>query len=122
MAKILLVDYNEDVSKPVAEYLSWFGFTVDLIHDSSGVLEMLKKTKYDLIIMDRFSVPDDGCSVCKAIRKVPALAEQKIMLVAPEEPELAEFMLLKKMGVYFMNKYGEASLWSEKIATILRKG
>ena len=121
MARIMLVDSDVNILRDMKEYLLWYGFDVDALGDSSGVMERLEKGAYDMVICDIFVQPVDGYLLAQMIRKSQNadIAALVVMLTAPEEPELDRQLFLGRLGVNFMNKYGNAGVWNEKINILL---
>lgn len=68
-ANILIVDDEPKMRDLVKLYLEREGFKVTEAGDGEVALELFKKTKYDLVILDIMMPKLDGLSVCKEIRK-----------------------------------------------------
>ena len=122
MARILLVDDDRQMLEAMGAYLGWYGFEVELLEDSSRAIGRLEAGKFDLVISGAFTSPVGGYELCENIRKSENAAVRgvKIILIAPEEPELGRFLILKKLGADFMNKYEDAGTWRGKIDAALR--
>jgi len=69
MAKILLIDDDEELAEPLRQYFLKFDLQlVNETHPNCG-LRRLEKDNYDLLILD-LMLPDlDGFELCKLIRK-----------------------------------------------------
>lgn len=81
--KVLMVDDEKRIVDLVKLYLEKEGYTVDEAYDGQTALDMIDKTKYNLIILDLMLPVVDGWTVCKEIRKkydIPV-----IMLTARDE-------------------------------------
>lgn len=73
-AKILLVednDLNQEVGKKI---LSDAGMDIDVADNGAVALEMLERSKYDLVIMDMQMPVMDGLTATRKIRQHPTLA------------------------------------------------
>lgn len=67
--KVLMVDDEKRMVDLVKLYLEKEGYTVDEAYDGQQALDMINKTKYNLIILDLMLPVVDGWTVCKEIRK-----------------------------------------------------
>lgn len=67
--KILLVDDEERMRDMIKEYTSLEGYDIDEAADGVKALDLFKKNKYSLIILDVMMPKIDGWSVCREIRK-----------------------------------------------------
>jgi DNA-binding response OmpR family regulator len=68
MAKILLIEDEEQLSQIVSEWLSDEKYLVETIADGMLALELLQKHEYDLIILDLMLPGMHGVEVCKSFR------------------------------------------------------
>ncbi|CCO09368.1 response regulator [Desulforamulus hydrothermalis] len=83
MPRVLLVDDEEKIRDLVKVYLEKDGFTV-VEHDSgSGVVDMVTKNSYDLLLLDLMLPGVDGLTLCKEVRKTSQIPI--IMLTAKGE-------------------------------------
>ncbi len=69
MAKILIVDDEENIRKGLREYAEFEGHTVTEAVDGMDAVNRCKTEDFDLIIMDVMMPRLDGFSACKEIRK-----------------------------------------------------
>ncbi len=67
--KILLVEDEEDISNLLEIYLSDQGYVVDTYNNGQDALESIKKTEYDLAILDVMVPGINGFELCKKIRE-----------------------------------------------------
>ncbi|MCR4600804.1 MAG: response regulator transcription factor [Clostridia bacterium] len=73
MAKLLVVDDEENIREVVREYAEFDGYEVDEASDGMEAISKFKENDYDLIIMDIMMPKYDGFSACKEIRKTSNL-------------------------------------------------
>lgn len=66
--KILLVEDDARIARPLAEDLRHQGHVVDLAIDGLLGLEYAHSTEYDLILLDWMLPKLDGIAVCKQLR------------------------------------------------------
>jgi DNA-binding response OmpR family regulator len=82
-AKILLVDDEERIRDMIKEYTSLEDYDIDEASNGIEALELFKKYKYSLIILDVMMPKIDGYTVCREIRKISSVPV--IMLTARGE-------------------------------------
>jgi DNA-binding response OmpR family regulator len=86
---ILVVDDEDSLRTLLSSELSSRGFNVDEADGGTIALEALRKTRYDLVILD-IRMPDiDGLEVLKEIRK-NNFAKKVIMLTGVDELKIAK--------------------------------
>ncbi|MDI3481283.1 MAG: two-component system, OmpR family, response regulator ResD [Tepidanaerobacteraceae bacterium] len=67
--RILMVDDEKRMVELVKLYLEKEGYTVEEAYDGQQALDMINKTRYNLIILDLMLPVVDGWTVCREIRK-----------------------------------------------------
>lgn len=122
MARLLLIDTDTQMFKDIGTYLSWYGFSIDVLEESAQVMSRLAGENYDLLVSSAFAEGVDGYRLCSMIRqsREDAIRRQKILLFSPEELDAEKYLFLKKNDVYVINKYANISTWCEKINSIIR--
>ena len=69
MAKMLIVDDEQNIRKIIREYAEFEGYETDETDDGMKAVRMAREENYDLIIMDVMMPKLDGYSAVKEIRK-----------------------------------------------------
>src|SRR5690625_2394392 len=69
MAKLLLIDDDQELCQLLQEYLTAEGFSVDLAHDGQQALEQVQKVPYAAIILDVMLPIRSGFEVLKEWRQ-----------------------------------------------------
>jgi DNA-binding response OmpR family regulator len=69
MAKLLLIDDDQELCQLLQEYLTAEGFSVDLAHDGQQALEQVKQAPYAVIILDVMLPIRNGFEVLKELRQ-----------------------------------------------------
>ena len=69
MAKLLIVDDEENIREVVREYAEFSGFDVEEAGEGGEAVGLCRINDYDLIIMDIMMPKLDGFSACKEIKK-----------------------------------------------------
>jgi CheY-like chemotaxis protein len=67
MKKILIIDDDEDISKILDLRLSKTGFDIEVAQNGKEGISMLKKEKFDLILLDLKMPVMDGHEFCEIV-------------------------------------------------------
>ena len=78
MKKILLVDDEQDILTSVRKFLENLDYKVKTALRGKTALNMLKKDKYDLVLLDILMPEMSGKIVLEKIRADPELKDQKV--------------------------------------------
>ena len=68
MAKILLIEDDEDLATMVVEWLSFEHYSVELIVDGREGLDRLRLCQYDAVVLDWGLPQMNGPDICKTYR------------------------------------------------------
>lgn len=82
MARILVVEDNQDILVNVLDYLTLKGFTTDCAEDGLTGLHLATSEQYDLIVLDLMLPGLDGYQLCRRLREEARLTTPIIMLTA----------------------------------------
>jgi CheY-like chemotaxis protein len=102
--RILIVDDEEDISLSVSMLLKNQGYETQTADDGKTALSLLKKEKFDLVLLDIFMPQMSGRQVAAAIRADPKLKDQKfafLTVLKPSGAGLKEIQKLKPVD-YFL--------------------
>lgn len=69
MAKILIVEDDEEIALLERDYLEANGFEVDVRADGNGITDLVLHGGYDLLILDLMLPGMSGYEICRAIRE-----------------------------------------------------
>lgn len=69
MAKILIVEDDEEIALLERDYLEINGYEVDVKADGRGITELVLNGDYDLLILDLMLPGISGYDICREIRK-----------------------------------------------------
>ncbi|HQA47114.1 MAG TPA: response regulator, partial [Bacillota bacterium] len=67
--RVLVVDDEPGIREIIKEYFEPEGFIVDQAADGVEALELFKKSRYSLVILDIMMPKADGWTVCREIRR-----------------------------------------------------
>lgn len=66
--KILIVDDDRNICRMVSMYLANDGYTSVSCHDGSEALDLIRRTHFDLVLLDLMIPSINGWEVCKLIK------------------------------------------------------
>ena len=99
--KILVIDDEEEITKLISAYLTRENFTTVVAHNGNQALDLLKKEKPDLIILDIMLPDTEGPSLSIEIRKV---SNAPIIFLSCKTKEIDKIVALSAGGDDYMTK------------------
>ncbi|MCC6220349.1 MAG: response regulator transcription factor [Deltaproteobacteria bacterium] len=93
-AKILVVEDEEAIRAGLVDVLVYHGYEVEFSADGAEALEMARKEKYDLILLDVMLPSLDGFSVCNAIRETDRVQPIVMLTARTSEEDIIEGLTL----------------------------
>ncbi len=81
MARVLVVDDEEQIRDVVKRLLTLHGHAVDIAIDGAAAVDQLQKKPYDLLIIDRAMPKMSGVEAVAMIRSSPKFKSLKILMV-----------------------------------------
>lgn len=87
MAKILIVDDDEQTAQQIASDLKQAGHSCATLDDGASVLNVARKSDLDLLILDVMLPSTSGFEVCRQIRRDDKLYMLPILLVSSMDDE-----------------------------------
>jgi len=104
--KTLIIDDDQDITGLLSRYLTAKGFENVVTNDPREGMELIKKEKYDCVLLDIAMPEFSGRDIIHALESENILKDQKIIIFSAyafSEPVINE--LLEKEGVHsFMSK------------------
>lgn len=106
LLKIVIVDDNTDYLFTMKTFLSRNGFEVEVAADGQTGIELIRKERPDLIMLDvMMESTFSGFEVCRQVRNDPELKKTPIIGITGMEEEL---------GLKF-DKYGDAEYFNPDV-------
>src|ERR1017187_2203496 len=87
MKKIVLIEYDSDLFGLLKYNLEKEGFAFAGSQTGKGALELCRREKPDLIILDIMLPDSDGLDICRGIRSDPELAHIPIIFLTARAAE-----------------------------------
>lgn len=81
MAKILIVDDDEEITTLFDKFLTEEGHNVVTVNDSSKALEVADSVNPDLFLLDLMMPQPDGFKVCRMLRSNPKFSHTPVIIV-----------------------------------------
>lgn len=119
--KVLVVDDEKDITALVAYHLEREGFRVLQAHDGLQALELIKRERPGLLILDLMLPHLSGLDVCRRLRKEPETARLPILMLTAKAEETDKVLGLELGGDDYLTKpFGPRELVARVKALIRR--
>jgi len=102
--KVLVVDDEKDITALVAYHLEREGFTVLQAHDGLQALELVKRERPSLLVLDLMLPHLSGLDVCRRLRKEPDTARLPILMLTAKAEEADKVLGLELGGDDYLTK------------------
>lgn len=116
--KILVVEDDFDIQEIISEVLKNSGYEVKIASDGLSGIEMFRKDKFDLIILDIMLPKIDGFVVCEIIRKESKVPIIMLTALGEEGDEVKGFEL---MVDDYITKPFSINLLIKRVEAVLRR-
>ncbi len=117
--RVMLVDDETDFSKPVAFWLESKGYSVTVAPEGETALELIEKSRPDIIFLDLRMPVMDGIETLRRIRKFDK--QLPVIIVTAEYANENKFAEARKLGSSgFFPKKGSFEELEKIIETTLR--
>jgi len=119
--KVLVVDDEKDITALVAYHLEREGFRVLQAYDGFQALEMVKRERPNLLVLDLMLPQMSGLDVCRRLRKEPDTARLPILMLTAKAEETDKVLGLELGGDDYLTKpFGPRELVARVKALIRR--
>ena len=119
--KVLVVDDEKDITALVAYHLEREGFRVLQAHDGLQALELVKRERPHLLVLDLMLPHLSGLDVCRRLRKDPDTARLPILMLTAKAEETDKVLGLELGGDDYLTKpFGPRELVARVKALIRR--
>jgi two-component system alkaline phosphatase synthesis response regulator PhoP len=119
--KILLVDDEPDILEFMEYNLKKEGYSVLLSRNGREALEVAKKEKPSLIILDIMMPEMDGIETCRQIRSIPALKHTLIAFLTARNEEYSQLAGFEVGADDYISKPIKPRIMISRIKALLRR-
>ncbi len=116
--KILVVDDEKLIVKGIKFSFEQDGMIVDAAYDGEEALNLIKKNKYDLAILDLMLPKIDGLQVCSEVRE---FSQMPIIMVTAKDEDMDKIMGLEYGADDYMTKPFNILELKARIKAVLRR-
>jgi CheY-like chemotaxis protein len=81
MARVLVIDDEQDVVRLIKKVLSGRGHVVQVARDGASALQFVKRDPFDVILLDSDLPKIDGAEVCRRIKDDDATGKIPIVMM-----------------------------------------
>lgn len=118
---ILVVDDEADLIELVVYNLKKEGFSVDSALDGEAALELLKKNKYGLAVLDLMLPKLQGMELCRIIRNDPKFSSLPIIMLTAKSGEVDKVLGLEMGADDYITKPFSPMELIARIKAVLRR-
>jgi two-component system, OmpR family, response regulator len=118
MLSILIVDDDLQIRQLLRDYLTDFGMSVVAVADGEAMAEAMKKSAFDLVILDLMLPGEDGLTLC---RKLRAESDVPILMLSARGEAMDRVVGLELGADDYIVKPFEPRELVARIQTILRR-
>jgi len=119
--KILVVDDEQDITALVAYHLEREGFRVLKAHDGLQAMELVKRERPNLLILDLMLPRMSGLDICRRLRREPDTARLPILMLTAKVEETDKVLGLELGGDDYLTKpFGPRELVA-RVKALLRR-
>lgn len=119
--QILLVDDSPSSRKFICQVLSHTGITILEAENGLDALDILAKTRVDLVITDIFMPKLNGVELCKKLKENPDLAEIPVIVVSNFNSETDIQLGFEAGASDYLSKMEVGAFLPEKVCTLLKR-
>ena len=118
---VLVVDDEEDILEFLSYNLKKEGFNLILANNGNKGLELVKKHKPDLVILDVMMPGMDGIEVCEQIREIEDLDDVLILFLTARSDDYSELAGFSAGADDYITKPIKPKLLISRVKAILRR-
>lgn len=116
--KILVVDDEKLIVKGIKFSLEQDGMDIDVAYDGEEALELIKKSDYDLAVLDVMLPKMDGLQVCREVRE---FSQMPIIMVTAKGEDMDKILGLEYGADDYMTKPFNILELKARIKAVLRR-
>lgn len=118
MKKIIIVEDTKTIRYELAKFLSKYGYEIDAPENFENIVQYIRESKADLILLDINLPLFDGYYVCREIRKEE---DTPIIVVTSRDTETDELMSMNLGADDFITKPYNLQILLAHISAVLKR-
>ena len=118
MSKIFIVEDEKSIRDELSIFLSRYGYEVEAPENFENIIEDIKKSNSDLILLDINLPIFDGYYICREVRK---FSETPIIVVTSRDSDIDELMSMNLGADDFVTKPYNTQILLARIEVILKR-
>ena len=122
MMRVLVVDDEVYIRELLVGSLSGMGYQVDEAANGDVCLEMARRNRPDLILLDVLMPVMDGFDVLRELRKGPATKNMPVILLTSLPPDEGETVGMQLGASHYLTKPWDAGDLALSLRVALREG
>lgn len=120
-AKILVVEDEKDIQELIAYYLKKEGFEVTASSDGEDGLRLIRKDKYDLIILDLMLPKIHGMDLCRILKSGEKTSALPIIMVTAKSDDFDKVLGLESGADDYITKPFNPQEFIARVKAVLRR-
>jgi len=120
MAKIMVVDDDEEFTTLYQKYLTMAGFEAIAENHSSMAMEVANSAQPDLFVLDLMMPEPDGFKLCRMLREDPIFKRTPIIIITALDNTDSRVVAIGAGANGFLRKPFHVSDLTEKVKDFLR--
>jgi DNA-binding response OmpR family regulator len=121
MTKILIVDDDVAITTLLEKILSFSGFEVTVVNESSEALEQAHEHRPDLFILDLMMPQPNGFEVCRLLRADEDFADTPILIITASDDYNSKGIAYAAGANDYITKPIDQDELPERIRSLLKK-
>lgn len=118
MSKIFIVEDEKTIRDEISIFLSRYGYEVEAPESFENIIEDIKKSNSDLILLDINLPIFDGYYICREVRK---FSETPIIVVTSRDSDIDELMSMNLGADDFVTKPYNTQILLARIEAVLKR-
>lgn len=118
MSKIFIVEDEKTIREELSIFLSRYGYEIEDPENFENIIEEIKKSSSDLILLDINLPIFDGYYICREVRK---FSETPIIVVTSRDSDIDELMSMNLGADDFVTKPYNTQILLARIEAILKR-
>ncbi len=121
LARVLVVDDEEDVRNLVKVILEAEGYSVDIASNGEDAQKIMKKKRFDLLLLDVVMPQSDGLELCRKIRHDKKLRDTPVIMFSALGKGIRTMLSEDEKADDYLDKPFEKKILVEMVNKLIKK-